>query len=85
MKTKIVSDPKILGGKPIIEGTRVAVGTVMDLLATGLEISDILSEYPHLTKEDVAGAIEFATQVVKREEILPAFENNGSVVFNFGA
>jgi len=77
MKTKIISDPKILGGKPIIAGTRVAVETVMNLLAAGLEVKEILSEYPHLTKEDVASAIEFATQIVKREEILPALENNG--------
>lgn len=85
MNTKIVSDPKILGGKPIIEGTRVAVETVMDLLATGLEIKEILLEYPHLRKEDVAGAVEFATQVVKREDIFPVFENNGAIAFNFSA
>ena len=82
MKTRIVSDPKILGGKPTIEGTRVAVDTVMSLLAAGLEMKDILSEYPNLSKEDVAGAIEFATQIVKREEILPVFENNGAIAFN---
>ncbi len=84
MKTSVISDPKILGGKPVIKGTRIAVETVMDLLSTGLEIKDIILEYPHLTKADVAGAIEYASQIVKRKEIVTASEINGSVIFKFG-
>lgn len=53
----IISDPAILGGKPIIDGTRIAVSTILDLLAAGLSVEEVLKEYPGLTKKAVQAAI----------------------------
>ena len=50
-----------MGGKPCIRGTRVTVGTVTGLLASGAEISEILDLYPYLTIEDVRAALAYAT------------------------
>lgn len=50
---KIVVNPKILGGKPIIEGTRISVEFILDLLASDVSDEEILEDYPHLTKEDI--------------------------------
>lgn len=80
-KTVIASNPKILGGKPIIAGTRISVGLIMDLLKTGLETKDILKEYPQLKKRDVRAAIAFAASRVKREEIHPIVRKNGEILF----
>jgi len=49
---RIIVDPKILTGKPVIRGTRIAVELVVDLLAAGWSHTDILASWPHLTEED---------------------------------
>ena len=51
MKKIITQNPKILGGKPIIAGTRMSVESVLELLASGMEVNEILKEYPFLKKE----------------------------------
>ncbi len=68
--SKIVFDPKILGGKPIIKGTRISVEFILELLSSGMGIDEILEEYPHLKKEDVLEAISYAAQTIKHEDIL---------------
>lgn len=80
-KSHIISNPKILGGKPVIAGTRISVELIMDLLRSGLEVKDILKEYPHLKKEDIQAAISFAAVRFKREEIHPIVRRNGELVF----
>lgn len=77
----ITSDPAILGGKPIIAGTRIAVSTILDLLAAGLSVDEVLKEYPGLTKKAVQEAISFASARVRRETILPITTKNGGFVF----
>ena len=64
----ITRNPEILGGKPIIAGTRMSVESVMELLSSGMEISEILKEYPFLTKKQILACIEFATKLVGRKE-----------------
>ncbi|HDH44468.1 MAG TPA: DUF433 domain-containing protein [Thermococcus sp.] len=59
----------VLGGKPVIKGTRVPVYLILELLGVGLTIEDILKEYPELTKEDVLDAIKFASKLAKVEII----------------
>ena len=67
---KIIVDPKILGGKPIIAGTRIPVYLVLELLASGLTEDKILKDYyPHLTKASIRAAARYGAQVVKGEEI----------------
>jgi uncharacterized protein (DUF433 family) len=62
-------DPEVMGGKPCIRGTRVTVGTVTGLLASGAEIPEILELYPYLTIEDVRAALSYATWRSEEREI----------------
>jgi len=66
---RIVVDPKILGGRAVIKGTRIPVYFILELLSNGWTIDDILKEYPHLTREDILAAIRYAAKVL-REEII---------------
>lgn len=66
---RIEINQKKLGGKPVIRGTRIPVYLILEMLAAGMSVEDILKEYPELTKEDVREAIQYASQVLKSEEI----------------
>ena len=68
--SKIVFDPRILAGKPIIKGTRISVEFILELMASGMGVEDILYEYTHLKKEDVLEAISYAARTVKHEDVL---------------
>ena len=61
---RIVTDPKVMMGKPVIEGTRITVELVLTRLAEGRSVADILTEYPHLTEAQVTAAIEYARALV---------------------
>ncbi len=65
---RIVVNPKVMGGKPIVAGTRITVEQVLKLLAQGLTAKDILKDYPHLTKEDIKVVIEYAGKIMENEE-----------------
>ena len=56
---RIVTDSRIMMGKPVIEGTRITVELILTRLAEGRSIADIVREYPHLSVDQVAVAIEF--------------------------
>jgi uncharacterized protein (DUF433 family) len=66
---RIVVDPKILVGKPIIKGTRIAVEFVVDLLARGWTVEEILKEYDHLTREDIRACLAYASELLRTERI----------------
>ena len=66
---RIVVDPKILVGKPVIKGTRIAVEFVMDLLGRGWSKEQILEEYDHLTAEDIQACLAYASDVLKSERV----------------
>jgi uncharacterized protein (DUF433 family) len=65
----IVVDPKVLVGKPIIKGTRIAVEFVVDLLARGWTVEEILKEYDHLTREDIRACLAYASELLRTERI----------------
>lgn len=69
--TRIIIDPSILSGKPIVKGTRISVEFILELLASGMSSKEICIEYPHLKKEDVLAALEYATKALRHEEIYP--------------
>ena len=71
---RIVIDPGIQHGKPIIQGTRVPVELVLGSLAGGMRIEQICKEY-EIKKKDVLASIEYATQVISREENNQGFLN----------
>lgn len=59
-KNFITQDPDILGGKPIIAGTRMSIEVILEFLAGGMEIKEMLKEYPFLTREQIQAAIQYA-------------------------
>ena len=68
---RITVDPKVLVGKPTIKGTRIAVEFILELLANGWTVEDILKNYPQLKREDVVAALKYATEVLKEERVYP--------------
>jgi uncharacterized protein (DUF433 family) len=68
---RIVVNPKIMGGKPVVKGTRITVEQVLKLLAQGLSPKEILKDYPHLSKDDIAAVLLYAAKVAGEEEIYP--------------
>ncbi len=67
---RIVMNRNVLGGKPIIRGTRISVEFILELLASGMSVSDIIKEYPHLRKEDILAAVAYAVKSLKHEDIV---------------
>lgn len=68
---RIVLDPQILTGKPVIKGTRLAVEFIIDLMAQGWSEAEILRNYPGLTPEDVYACLNYAGTVLKSERVYP--------------
>ena len=66
---RIVVDPDILVGKPVIRGTRIAVELVVDLLARGYTKEDILGQYDHLTSEDIQACLAYASETLRSERV----------------
>jgi uncharacterized protein (DUF433 family) len=71
-RERIMVDPSILVGKPVIRGTRISVEFVIDLLARGWSVDDILQEYDHLQPEDVRACLLYARDVLVEEQVYPA-------------
>jgi uncharacterized protein (DUF433 family) len=69
MLERIVIDPVVLIGKPIIRGTRLSVEFIMDLLAQRWTDSDILENYPGLTLDDIVACLEYASAVLHSESL----------------
>lgn len=61
---RIVSDPKVLVGKPVIAGTRISVELILEELGAGTTVDDLLVSFPHITRDDVFAALRYAAQVV---------------------
>ena len=66
---RINVDPKVLVGKPVIKGTRIAVEFVVELLGRGWTKEQILHEYDHLTTEDIQACLAYASEVLKSERV----------------
>jgi uncharacterized protein (DUF433 family) len=73
-RERITVDPNILVGKPIVKGTRMSVEFIIDLLARGWTVEQILKEYDHLTRDDIRACLAYAGELVKEEKVysLPA-------------
>lgn len=70
-RDRIVSDPEILVGKPIIKGTRISVELVLGWLANGWTFEQVLESYPNITREDILAALAFATERLHEEDYIP--------------
>ncbi len=69
MSSRIIIDEKILRGKPIIKGTRIAVELILELLSNDWSVDSILENYPQLTKEDILESIKFVHKLLLESEI----------------
>jgi uncharacterized protein (DUF433 family) len=68
---RIVVNPKIMVGKPVVKGTRIPVELVLKRLAQDLNVETLLEAYPRLTFEDVRACLEYAQSLVEGETIYP--------------
>ena len=68
---RIVIDPEILAGKPIIKGSRLAVEFIIDLLASEWSEEEILHNYPGVTHEDILVCLRYASSVLQAEKVYP--------------
>jgi uncharacterized protein (DUF433 family) len=68
---RIVVDPNILVGKPVVRGTRLAVEFIVDLLAQGWPERHILRNYPGLTREDIQACLAYASVTLRAERVYP--------------
>jgi len=68
---RIVVDPAILLGKPVIRGTRLAVEFIIDLLAQGWSEEEMLRNYPGLVREDIQACLAYASNLLHAERVYP--------------
>jgi uncharacterized protein (DUF433 family) len=67
----IVSNPKVMLGKPVIRGTRITVELILEKLAAGQTEEQILRVHPHITREGVRAALEFAAEALQASVVYP--------------
>jgi len=67
----IVSDPKVMMGKPVVAGTRVTVDLILEKLGNGESIETVLESHPRLTREGVLAALRYAAQALRAEVVYP--------------
>ena len=67
---RITIDNEVLGGKPVIKGTRIPVYLIIELLGNGLTEKEVLWEYPSLTVEDIKAALLYASKCIESEETI---------------
>jgi uncharacterized protein (DUF433 family) len=68
---RIVADPSVLVGKPVIKGTRLAVEFIVGLLAQGWSEAEVLRDYPGITHEDILACLAYAQDRPKDERVYP--------------
>lgn len=66
---RIISHPDLRGGEPCVKGTRIPVSLILGSLAQGMMREEILSEYPHITNEDISAALMYASESVQQESV----------------
>ncbi len=75
MEPLIVSNPKVMLGKPVIKGTRITVEHLLEEMAGGRSIDELLDAYPHLTREGIQAALIFAAESVRYERVFSLSSN----------
>jgi len=64
MSDRVTVSPDVCNGKPVVRGTRITVQTVLEFLAAGDSVDDVLQEYPTLQREDVQACLDYASRVM---------------------
>ena len=70
-KARIVCDPAVMMGKPVVAGTRITVELLLDKLAAGESYEQILESYPHLTIDSIRAALGFASEALRADIVYP--------------
>ncbi len=68
---RIIRTPGVVGGKPVVKGTRIPVRLVLEYLAEDPNTHTLFEAFPHLTLEDVKACLDYAKELVEEEEIFP--------------
>jgi len=71
LSERILVDPEILAGKPVIRGTRLAVEFILELLAAGQSENDLLESYPGLTRDDILACLSYASYLAHEYKAYP--------------
>ena len=66
---RIVANPRIMAGKPVIRGTRIPIDAIIKRFAEGMNIENVIADSPKITKEDIYAALEYSARLVKGEKI----------------
>ena len=69
-KGRIVTNPDILAGKPIVAGTRISVELILDCLSSGWSMAELLENYPSIKLEDMLAALAFAADVIRTKPFI---------------
>jgi uncharacterized protein (DUF433 family) len=75
-KSMIISDPAIMMGKPVIAGTRITVELILEKLAAGETVQQILDAHPRLTEDAIKEALSFAARALKSDVVYPVSKAN---------
>ena len=70
-RDRIVMDPEVAAGKPVVRGTRIAVSLIVRLLAEGWSEVELLESYPSLSREDIQACLAYASEVLEGELVFP--------------
>ena len=70
--SRIVLDPQVLAGKPVVRGTRLSVEFVVGLLADGWSEAEIVENYPTLTSDDIRACLGYARDALASEKVYPS-------------
>ncbi len=68
---RIVRIPGVVGGKPVVKGTRIPVDMILERLAYDLDLKTLFEDYPQLTQEDIKACFWYARELVEEEELFP--------------
>ncbi len=74
MSNLIISNPKIMMGKPVVKGTRITVELILEKIAAGESVDQILDEHPRLTYEAIQASLAFAAKALKADVVYPVEE-----------
>ena len=76
---RIVANPGILGGKPIVEGTRLSVEHILGLLASGMSNQEIIADYPELSEESIRAVLAYAAQALQNDIVIEVVSSRDGV------
>ncbi len=74
---RIISDPDILGGKPVVDGTRLSVEHILGMLSNNMSHQEVVAAYPVLTIEDVNGVLEYAARALRNDIVIDVDTTSG--------